>query len=178
MIFHKVCWQCYKENSTLQRDKQITKITDVYRVRYKCVKEKSRAVQAAELRLIPSRRITLMWGHDPRSVLLLLTPPPDLYSDYIYLSHFLICPQTVMRCTCHIFSTSCIFIHRLYALGLYLMLRCTAERNQISRSQWHNMLSSSSWNTFLTICLVFAQHMLKWTPGEILGFVTFSLLDS
>ena len=54
------------------------------------------------------------------------------------------------------------------ALGVYFMLRCTAERNQISRSQWHNMLSSL-WNTLLGIWLWICSASVE-TPGELLGF--------
>lgn len=96
---------------------------------------KSRAVSEVELRLDPIKEDHTRMGSRPLTV----------YSCYVIsLENVLTSPQimvicTIVKLTVHLLSDCIIHISSpvmyFHALGLYFMLRCTAERNQISRSR-------------------------------------------
>lgn len=121
-----------------------------------CVSGQSRAVWEVKLSLIPSRRIALKWGQDPHRVLLAIYQLQcgTWCLDSFYKSHFLSAFSLWM---CLTFFSPIMYLH---ALGLFFLLRSTAERNQFSRSWLYNAFSSP-WNTFLKIGFEFDPHMLK-----------------
>lgn len=102
-----------------------------------------------------------------------------LHSSHFLIMHFL------SDCYVFYFSTSCIFM-QTHALGLYFMLGCTAERNQISRSRLHNgcrhhethfyqlalNLLSICWNKYFGKLRLWPSH--SW----ILDISTLPVLDS
>lgn len=85
-----ISWRhaCKRLLTMLQGEGHIKTPSDLYR-QWDCAIEKNRAVWEIELRLIPSRRITLKWGHNPCSVCLPHFLRVHLSSDcYARLFHF------------------------------------------------------------------------------------------
>lgn len=161
MIFHQAYGQSYQESNTLQRGcYTVTQFNSKLQQKRKCVQadvhmhwETKVEQYEVNLRLIPSRRMTLSGVTGPSCYFLLF-----IHNMFILFSGNA-CSQSVMSIACHLFSSLCIFM-QTHALGLYFLLGCTAERNQISRSGLPNNCRHHE-TSFYQLPFNFALHMLE-----------------
>lgn len=118
------------------------------------------------LRLIPSRRITVKRGQDPLAVCCgcLLKSGGGLDLRLCLSVAFFPWVQFSLQ------TKPVVPPPHFHAPRLYFLLCCTAEKNQISRSRWHNALSSLS-NAHPEYDCEFVRHMFKETPKEGVGVI-------